>query len=148
MSVVRAEVTDVPIDLGDLEDAVVTPHDGAVTSFIGRVRDHDPEAAGEVAELHYSAHPEAPRLMREIVERASAASDPGGVARVAAVHRTGSLGVGELALVVLVASAHRAVTFAVCEAVVEAVKHQLPVWKKQVETDGTHVWPGLPGVTS
>lgn len=148
MPVVRAEVSGVPIDLRALEDAVVTPHDGAVASFIGRVRDHDPEADGEVAELHYSAHPDAARMIVEIVQRAVSASDPEGLTRVAAVHRTGALAVGDLALVVVVASAHRGITFTVCAAVVEAVKHELPVWKRQVEVDGTHVWSGLPEVTA
>lgn len=148
MAIVRAEVSDAPIDVVALEAAVVTPHDGAVTSFVGRVRDHDPEARGQVAELHYSAHPDAARLVGEIVARALAASDPEGLTRVAAVHRTGRLKVGDPALVVVVASAHRSITFTVCEAVVEAIKHELPVWKRQVEVDGTHAWSGLPEVTA
>lgn len=50
---------------------------------------------------------------------------------------------GDLALVVVVGSAHRALAFEVCRGVVEAVKHEVPIWKKQHTADGAHVWSGL-----
>ena len=78
------------------------------------------------------------------IERADApAQDPAGEADVAATHRIGDLDVGDLALVVTVGSAHRDLAFTLCRAVVEAVKHELPVWKQQFEADGSHAWSGL-----
>lgn len=143
MPLTHAAVTDEPIDLAGLTAAVSSPRHGAVATFVGQVRDHDPEATGEVVSLDYSCHPDAAGMIGPIVERVLAEHDPEGAASVAAAHRVGQLAVGDLALVVCVGSAHRALAFDVCRKVVEAVKHELPVWKKQQQADGAHVWSGL-----
>lgn len=132
-----------PIDLPALLARVDDPTHGAVTSFVGQVRDHDPEARGRVVALRYTCHPDAPALIEQIVARTVAEHDPAGEADVAAAHRVGDLDVGDLALVVAVGSAHRDLTFTLCRAVVEAIKHELPVWKQQFEADGSHAWSGL-----
>lgn len=132
-----------PIDLPALLARVDAPTHGAVTSFVGQVRDHDPEASGRVVALRYTCHPDAPALIEQIVARTVAGHDPAGEADVAATHRVGDLDVGDLALVVAVGSAHRDLAFTLCRAVVEAIKHELPVWKQQFEADGSHAWSGL-----
>ncbi|MDN5716706.1 MAG: molybdenum cofactor biosynthesis protein MoaE [Janibacter sp.] len=131
------------IDLAAMLASVSGPAHGAVASFVGQVRDHDPEATGEVVALRYSCHPDAQRFIEEIVARTTLAHDPHGEADVRATHRIGDLDVGDLALVVVVGSAHRDLAFTLCRAVVEAVKHELPVWKQQFEADGSHAWSGL-----
>ncbi|WP_462417140.1 molybdenum cofactor biosynthesis protein MoaE [Kytococcus sp. Marseille-QA3725] len=141
--VVHAAVTDEPLDADALETAVLQPSHGAVTRFVGRVRDHDPEAAGEVVSLDYSAHPDAPAILQRITTEVLDAHDPEGRTRVAVAHRTGHLEVGDLAIVVAVASAHRAITFTVCSELVEQVKARLPIWKHQHEADGRAVWSAL-----
>lgn len=143
MPLVTATVSPEPITLDLLAAAVDSPHHGAITTFVGQVRDHDETAAGEVVRLEYSAHPEAGPLLGRVVDEALATADPDGAARVAVAHRTGSLEVGEIALLVCVGSAHRDLAFVVCREVVEAVKRDLPVWKKQHESDGRHAWSGL-----
>ena len=60
-------------------------------------------------------------------------------------HRVGRLSVGDAAVVIAVASPHRAEAFEVCRALIEAIKTDLPVWKRQVEADGTTAWKGLGG---
>ena len=132
-----------PIDLTDMLASVSGPTHGAVASFVGQVRDHDPEASGRVVALRSTCHPDAPALIEQIVARTVAEHDPAGEADVAATHRIGDLDVGDLALVVTVGSAHRDLAFTLCRAVVEAVKHELPVWKQQFEADGSHAWSGL-----
>ena len=62
---------------------------------------------------------------------------------VAVSHRVGMLAVGETAVVAAVATAHRALAFDVCRDLVETVKAELPVWKREVMADGTHVWVGV-----
>ena len=121
--------------------AVEDPHAGAVTTFIGRVRDHDPEASGAVRSLEYSAHPDAEAGLRALAERAAAGTD----ASIAVSHRVGTLAVGDAAVVIAVAAAHRGVAFEVCRAVIESIKRELPVWKRQHEADGTARWLGLGG---
>lgn len=138
-----AEVSDAPIDPARLLDLVTRPEAGAVALFVGVVRDHDPQAAGQVVALDYSCHPSATERIGEIVAEVLAEQDPEAECAVAAVHRVGHLVVGDNAFVVAVSSAHRARAFAVCEEVVERVKHQLPVWKQQFEADGSYRWSGL-----
>jgi molybdopterin synthase catalytic subunit len=144
--IVRAEVSPDPIDPAAVLGLVSQPGAGASVLFVGTVRDHDPQAAGEVVGLDYTSHPTAPERIAEIVGEALAeAGSTGADARVAAVHRVGRLGVGDVAFVVAVSSAHRAQAFELCELVVERVKQRLPIWKQQFEADGTHHWSGLDG---
>ncbi len=120
--------------------AVDDPRAGAVATFVGRVRDHDPAVTGEVVALEYSAHPDAQAVLARLADDARARD---GVLGVALGHRIGRLPVGEPALVAVVATAHRDLAFDVCRALVEAVKAELPVWKREVLADGSHVWAGL-----
>ncbi len=143
MPVVFADVTESPLDLSALLTAVEGPAAGAVVNFIGRIRDHDPEASGEVVALDYTSHPDSPRIIGEIAERVAAALDPEGEARIAVAHRVGRLVVGEIALVACVSSAHRALGFAVCSELVEQIKRDLPIWKQQFEADGRTIWSNL-----
>ena len=135
---VFAQVIDAPLDLAAHLSAVESPHAGAVASFIGQVRDHDPDVTGTVLTLEYSCHPDAERILAELVAR----FETEGV-RIAISHRIGRLAVGDLALVACVSSAHRAAAFDICRALVEAVKIELPIWKRQLTDDGAHTWVGL-----
>lgn len=140
-AVAIARIRDRPLDVAAHLDAVDDASAGAATSFVGRVRDHDPDAAGAVVALEYSAHPDAEAALRGIAERAAA----GTRARVAVSHRIGRLAVGDVAVVIAVSSPHRAEAFDVCRAVIETIKTDLPVWKRQVEADGRTAWKGLGG---
>lgn len=121
--------------------AIDDPTAGAVTTFVGRVRDHDPDASTAVVALEYSAHPDAEPTLRRIAEDAIGETD----AIVAVSHRVGRLEVGDAAVVIAVASPHRAEAFEVCREIIETIKTDLPVWKRQVEADGTSTWLGLGG---
>jgi len=138
-----AEVATDTLDETALLRMVERPDAGAATLFVGRVRDHDPQAAGEVVGLDYTAHPSATQKLVEIVTGALATADPDGGTVVAVAHRIGHLGVGDAAFVVAVSAAHRRLTFEVCELIVEQVKHGLPIWKQQFEADGSYRWSGL-----
>lgn len=142
MSGVRlAAMSDQPLDLDAHLRAVDDASAGAVTTFVGRVRDHDPDAAGAVVALEYSSHPDASSTLQALAERAI--GDTG--ALVAVSHRIGRLGVGDAAVIIAVASSHRDQAFTVCREVIEQIKAELPVWKRQVEADGTTAWKGLGG---
>ncbi len=134
------EVTEAPLDLAAHVAAVSGPRAGAVATFLGTVRDHDPSVDGEVVALDYTAHPDAEAVLRWLAD-AAAARD--GVLGVAVSHRVGLLGVGEAAIVAAVGTAHRALAFDVCRSLVETVKAELPVWKRELLRDGSHVWVGL-----
>lgn len=136
-----AAISAEPLDLTLHLDAVDDPTAGALTTFVGRVRDHDPDAAAPVIALEYSAHPDAENALRRIAE--AAVGDTAAI--VAVSHRIGRLAVGDAAVIIAVASPHRAEAFAVCREVIETIKTGLPVWKRQVEADGTATWLGLGG---
>ena len=89
-----------PIDLAAMLASVDAPEHGAVASFVGQVRDHDPEAEGEVVALRYTCHPDAQTFIEDVVTRTVAEHDPEGTTDVTATHRIGDLEVGDLALVV------------------------------------------------
>lgn len=131
-------VTAEPLVLDDHLRAVADPHAGAVVTFIGQVRDHDADARGRVVELEYSAHPDAERVLGDIVADCIPRDVP-----VAVSHRVGELRVGDTAIIACVATAHRAEAFALCGDLVERVKAELPVWKRQRDDDGRTTWVGL-----
>lgn len=127
-----------PVDEAALLDRVVTARAGAVAHFVGQVRDHD---EGRIVRyLEYSAHPIAGQVLASLVE--AAVGDSTGVCKVAAVHRLGRLAVGEVALRVVVSAEHREQAMAAASDLVEAIKHELPVWKHQVFSDGNAEWVG------
>lgn len=142
--VVRAQISEQPLDLAAHLADVADPTAGAVVAFAGQVRDHDPEAPGAVVGLDYSAHPDAQAMLQSAVERAIAATAaPGERVLVSVAHRIGHLAVGDLAVVVTTATAHRGLAYAVNRAVIEAVKHEVPIWKQQFTADGASGWVGL-----
>lgn len=132
-----ARVTAQPIDEAAVRAAVASPEHGALVLFLGVIRDHD--GGEQVRSLDYSAHPEAERmlaaLVRDEVERSGV--------HLSAAHRIGSLAIGDAALVAAAASPHRAEAFAAIERLVERIKHEVPIWKRQHFADGSAEWVGL-----
>jgi len=137
--VVTTAVTDGVLDVAAHERAVADRSAGAVVSFAGVVRDHD--HGRSVTELEYTAHPSAASLLEEIVREVADGLD---VEAVAVSHRTGTLHIGDVALVVAVSGAHRQEAFVAAARLVDEVKLRLPVWKRQVFSDGTDEWVACP----
>lgn len=135
-----ARVTAEPLDVAAHLAVVGSPGVGALATFVGQVRDHDPGADGEVVRLDYSAHPDAGQVLTRLAEEVAADEE---VLALAVSHRTGTLEVGDVAVVVAVASAHRDAAFRACRELVERVKAELPVWKRQVTADGLGAWVGM-----
>jgi molybdopterin synthase catalytic subunit len=135
--VVVADVADRPIAADELRDRVGSDADGALVVFEGVVRDHD--GGRSVRTLDYEAHPDA---AARIVAVAAAVAEEHPAVRVAVLHRVGALGIGDVALVAAVASAHRGAAFAACAALVDRVKAEVPIWKHQRFADGSDEWVG------
>lgn len=138
MGVTFARIGSQPLNMQAHIDAVSLAQHGAVATFIGQVRDHDPSVDGDVTHLEYSAHPDAEAVLSRIAQE----SCPAGVT-VAVTHRIGLLAVGESAIIAVAASAHRAEAFDACRDLVERVKAELPVWKREILSDGSHAWVGV-----
>lgn len=138
MPVTIARISAQPLSVDEHHRAVTGPGMGAVATFVGQVRDHDPSVQGEVTHLEYSAHPDAETTLARIVDEVA----PGDVT-LAVTHRIGLLAVGDAAIVVAAAAAHRAQAFDACRELVERVKAELPIWKREVLADGSHTWVGV-----
>ncbi|HEX9177606.1 molybdenum cofactor biosynthesis protein MoaE [Mycobacterium sp.] len=136
--VLRAEITEQPVVLAELEALVADEAAGAVVSFAGVIRDHD--GGRQVIRLEYSAHPSAQDTLAEVC--AEIAREADGVRALAATHRIGTLAIGDAALVAAVAAEHRGAAFETCAKLVDTVKARLPVWKHQFFADGTDEWVG------
>ncbi|GLY31178.1 molybdenum cofactor biosynthesis protein MoaE [Kineosporia sp. NBRC 101731] len=137
--VLLAQVTDQPIDLQALASRVEGASSGAVVTFGGVVRNHD--GGREVTGLEYVGHPTAQAVLERVVAEVTAASD---AEAVAVSHRIGTLAIGDTALAVAVAGAHRQEAFETAMRLVDEVKAQLPIWKRQVLADGTDEWVACP----
>ncbi|WP_062133019.1 molybdenum cofactor biosynthesis protein MoaE [Demequina aestuarii] len=138
MGVALARVSAEALSVDAHVAAVTGASHGAIAAFIGQVRDHDPSVDGEVTHLEYSAHPDAPAVLARLA-RESCSGDT----TVAVSHRIGLLAVGEAAIIAAAASPHRADAFDTCRALVERVKAELPVWKREILADGSHTWVGI-----
>jgi len=130
---------DSAIDPAEVVSAVSDAGAGGVVSFTGLVRDSDQGRA--VTALEYVAHPDALTALRAVAE-AVAADLP--VKAVAAVHRTGMLAVGDVAVVVAAAAPHRAEAFEAARRLIDDLKQTVPIWKRQVFAEGDQEWVGTP----
>jgi molybdopterin synthase catalytic subunit len=136
-------VTPEPLDLAALtrELAKSASADGAITSFVGLVRDHN--QGRRVSYLEYEAYePLAVRALNRIVEESSTLWPS---ARLGVHHRTGRLEIGEASIIIVSASPHRGEAFAACRYTIERVKQIVPIWKHE-HFEGGDVW--LEGATA
>jgi len=139
-SIVRlAELRETALDVAEVVAALDDEASGGLTLFVGRVRDHD--GGKDVDGLDYSAHPTALDKMREVCERVAEEYDVHGVA---AVHRVGTLAIGDIAVVVATTTAHRGEAFDASRELIDTLKAEVPIWKHQLFTDGTEEWVGSP----
>ncbi|MGH7580047.1 MAG: molybdenum cofactor biosynthesis protein MoaE, partial [Gemmatimonadales bacterium] len=126
-----------PLNLAALIAGVESPEHGGIASFLGQVRDH--HAGRSVQRLEYSAYgPMAEQECRRIVAEAEARWP----VRIALQHRVGSLEIGDAAVAIAAAGAHRDEAFSACRFVIEEVKRRVPIWKKEFYRDGTVEWVG------
>ncbi|WP_138443778.1 molybdenum cofactor biosynthesis protein MoaE [Sinomonas susongensis] len=143
VEIVHAEISREPLDESAARQAVDAADAGAVVSFAGVVRNHH-EGRG-VLRLHYTAHPTAQAALRGVIdavvsehlERRGASER---AMRVWIAHRIGDLGVGDVAFVCAVSSAHRGEAFRLCSDLVDRVKAEVPIWKEQFFDDGGKEW--------
>ena len=124
-----------PLDVRAVAHQVVGAEQGGVVTFIGAVRNH--HAGRQVVRLEYSAYgsmadQEIARILEEAASRWPA--------RVAAEHRVGTLEVGDAAVIVVAAAAHRDAAFDACRYVIEQMKRRVPIWKREHYVDGTAGW--------
>ena len=124
------------IDGAALQAAIKTGPDGAVCVFDGIVRDNTRGRA--TLHLEYEAYEE--MALEQMSGLAEKAVQDFAVRDVVLVHRLGKLMVGETSVLIVVASAHRGAAFEACRWLIDTLKKQVPIWKKEQFVDGA-VWP-------
>jgi molybdopterin synthase catalytic subunit len=132
----RCRVVDRPLLLADVLAAVQHPDRGGVVTFTGVVRG---ETSGKrVLRLEYEGYA---AMAEKKLEEIAAGIERETGAVVAITHRVGTLLPGEAAVVIACAAGHRGPAFRACEAAIERLKHEVPIWKREVFEDGS-VWVG------
>ncbi len=139
--VVKNRVIIVPapdsLDSNAVRDKLMLDGCGSVISFLGLTRGYEDGVA--VERLEFDAWEE---KLPEVLERlGEEAIEKFGVTSVSMAHRTGSVGPSEPIVAIHVASPHRAEGFEACSWLIDELKSQAPLWKKEVRADGT-VWKG------
>ena len=130
------QLTETPIAPDAHRARMISPAAGAYCSYEGWVRDLND--GKPVAALHYSGYPElAPAVAQTILNEAK---EKFNILDAAAVHRVGPLTAGDIAVWVGVITRHRGDSFLACRYIIDNIKHRLPIWKKEVYTDGTTAW--------
>ena len=137
-------ITDAALDIGAIHDAVLRPEAGAVSLFVGVVRNENLGRA--VDYLVYDAYPVmAIKVMQRIAEEIR---DLWPVRAVAMHHRRGRLEIGEVSVAIAVSAPHRKEAIDACRYAIDRLKAIVPIWKKEVWVDGEHWIEGsvVPGV--
>ena len=133
---IRAWLTRDPIQAEEVLDRVRAASDGAVVLLLGVVRDHN--EGRDVRGIEYEAYQEmAMSVMTAIALEAGESVDTD---RIAVVHRTGELEVGEVSLAIAVGSPHREEAYQASRYIIEEIKKRVPVWKKERFADGETSW--------
>lgn len=125
-------IRDVPLSLDGLVERVRDQRAGAIVTFQGVTR--------EVEELHYEAYAE--MALERIEAIVAEAVERNGLCAAAAEHRVGAVALGEPSVIVAASAAHRAEAFAAAREIIDAIKAQAPIWKKEIEGDDATWVPG------
>ncbi len=130
----RCTISSQPLDEAEVLSRVDGPDAGGIVSFVGNVRNR---ARGhDIEYLEYEAYSEMAEREMEKIALEAARKWPG--TRVAIAHRIGRLAIGDAAVVVVAASAHRDEAFLACRFAINTLKLQVPIWKREVATDGAY----------
>jgi MoaE-MoaD fusion protein len=133
----RFRVVEEPLDPRETEALVAHGGAGAIVTFIGTVRDHG--RGKPVVRLDYEAY--APAAEKMLARIGDEIGERWGIDAVAIFHRTGSLAIGEVSVVISVASAHRDAAYDASRYAIERIKEIVPIWKRELYADGA-AWLG------
>lgn len=134
---VHARISSEPLSVDAALARVRTAEVGGIGVFIGVVRNHD--GGRSVTALEYSSHPTAEAALADCARDVAANHE---VRAIAVEHRVGALAIGDPAVVVAVGAAHRAAALECCRELIDRLKVEVPIWKRQSFVDGDVEWVG------
>lgn len=129
-------LTHQPIDFATLTESVRCNGSGAVCLFLGTVRDLTGDDV--TAFLEYEAYP--PMAEKKLAEIEAEIRQRWPIGDIAIIHRLGRLAVGEVSVAVAVSTPHRAEAFDACRYAIDTLKEVVPIWKKDISSDGAAEW--------
>ena len=128
-------ITEAELDIQSFTNGILADENGAVNTFLGVTRNST--AGRAVIKLEYECY--LPMAQKTLGKIRIEALEKWEVSSIAIGHRIGSLGIGEISLVVAVSGPHRSPVFEVCKYIVDRIKEVVPIWKKEFFEDGS-VW--------
>ncbi|MEE9198435.1 MAG: molybdenum cofactor biosynthesis protein MoaE [Dehalococcoidia bacterium] len=130
------EITDKPIRPQDFIDKVSREHNGAITVFMGTVRDFADDR--RLSHMEYDAYGEmAEKTLSDIVEEAKARWH---TQEIVLAHRVGRVELKDISVIIAVGTPHRAQAFEACRYIIDRIKEKAPIWKKEVDSEGRGEW--------
>lgn len=133
----HAVITDKPLDLMEAQRFVADPAFGAITSFVGVVRNNNEGRAAEA--VTYDVHETlAMKALQELCMESMKMAD--NKARIYVAHAKGRLKVGEASVIIAIGTPHRKMAFEICEFMIDRLKEHVPVWKNEHYTEGDNAW--------
>lgn len=133
----RYLIADSPLDVEKILSAVYHPDHGAAIAFVGTTREHT--AGKRTVTLEYEAYVPMAEASLSAIGAEIAGRWPGTLTAIS--HRIGTVGIGEISVVIAVSSAHRADAYEASRYAIERLKQVVPIWKKEIYEDGTE-WKG------
>ena len=134
----RLELHDAPLDVAAAVAFVGGPAAGGVAVFIGTTRDEAAADGRRLVALDYEAY--GPMALKRMRELAAGARQRWPVVRLALLHRTGRVPLGEPSVLIAVSTPHRGEAFEACRWLIDTLKVDVPIWKKEVWDDGSGSW--------
>jgi molybdopterin synthase catalytic subunit len=129
---IQIQISNKALDIQSCIDWVMTPQSGGIDVFIGTVRNST--KGKTVIRLEFEAYE--PMALKEMQKIADLAFEKWPVQKLLIHHRTGTLQIGEVPVIIAVSCAHRDAAFEACRYVIDTLKHTVPIWKKEVFADG------------
>ncbi|NLF88960.1 molybdenum cofactor biosynthesis protein MoaE [Candidatus Bathyarchaeota archaeon] len=134
------KITQDPIDVSAVTDSVADDGSGATVLFLGTVRDHSDETS-QVSEMYYEVYTEmAEAALKEIEDEAIRRWK---LKKFVAIHRVGTMQVGEVSVAIAVSAEHRKEAFEACQYAIDTIKKTVPLWKKEISGSGSRWVKGV-----
>jgi molybdopterin synthase catalytic subunit len=132
------ELIDQPLDAARVVAFVTDPNAGGITIFLGATRAETNPSGQPLLALDYDAYRE--MAIKQMSELAARAKEKWPVERLAILHRTGRVNVGDPSVIIGVSTPHRAQAFEACRWLIDTLKADVAIWKKEVWEDGSATW--------
>lgn len=129
------QILNTPLDVAACQEWVSSPDAGGITLFVGTVRNQTQGKA--VIQLDFEAY--VPMALSEMQKIAKKAREKWSAKKILIHHRIGTLEIGEIAVIIAVATPHRKASFEACAYAIDTLKETVPIWKKEFFEDGA-VW--------